>query len=81
MTSRITITKKPSTNVERLGAVPPRSLKLMSVQGAAEYAHVSTQTVRRAIKAGHLKIYRAARQIRIDESDLVNYLSLEELKW
>jgi excisionase family DNA binding protein len=79
MTSRITITKKPSTPVERLGTVP--SLKLMSVQGAAQYAHVSTQTVRRAIKAGQLKIYRAGRQIRIDESDLVNYLSLEELKW
>lgn len=65
MASRITITKKHSAPVERLGTVP-RSLKLMSVQGAAQYAHVSTQTVRRAIKAGHLKIYRAGRQIRID---------------
>jgi excisionase family DNA binding protein len=81
MTSKITITKRPSAPVERLGTVPPRSLNLMSVQGAAQYAHVSTQTVRRAIKAGQLKIYRAGRQIRIDESDLVNYLSLQELKW
>jgi excisionase family DNA binding protein len=74
MASRIRITKKPSAPVERLGSVPPRSLKLMSVQDAAEYAHVSTQTVRRAIKAGCLKIYRAGRQIMIDESDLVDYL-------
>ena len=81
MASRITITKKPGAPVERAANMPPRSLKLMSVQDAAEYADVSTQTVRRAIKAGCLKIYRAGRQIRIDESDLVKYLSLETLKW
>lgn len=40
------------------------------VQATADYAGVSTQSVRRWIKAGHLKIYRAGRQIRIDESDL-----------
>jgi hypothetical protein len=36
---------------------------------------------RRAIKAGQLKIYRAGRQIMIDESDLVDYISLQKLKW
>ena len=79
--SRIMVTKKRGAPVERLGSVPPRSLRLMSVRDAAEYAHVSSQTVRRAIKAGCLKIYRAGRQIRIDESDLVDYLSLQDLKW
>ena len=53
----------------------PKQLKLMSVEDVADYAKVSTQTVRRWIKAGYLKIYRAGRQIRIDEADLLAYLS------
>jgi excisionase family DNA binding protein len=40
----------------------PQLLKLLSVQDAASYAKVSPQTVRRSIKAGYLKIYRAGRQ-------------------
>jgi excisionase family DNA binding protein len=52
----------------------PRPLRLLSVREAASYAKVSTQTVRRWIKAGYLKIYRAGRQIRIDDSDLLGYL-------
>ena len=81
MSHSIRISKKPGApvqRVERLG--PTRPLKLMSVQDAANYAKVSTQTVRRWIKAGCLKIYRAGRQIRIDESDLVDCLSLQEFK-
>ena len=50
------------------------SLKLLSVKHAAAYAKVSTQTVRRLIKAGNLKSYRVGRQIRIDEADLLAYL-------
>ena len=73
MTTRIT--KRSGPPAQPLDGTPPRSLKLMSVHGAADYAHVSTQTVRRAIKSGRLKIYRIGRQIRIDESDLVNYIS------
>ena len=61
-------------------AVYARPLKLLTIKEAAAFAKVSTQTVRRWIKAGLLKIYRAGRQIRIDESDLVNYLSLQDLK-
>ena len=53
----------------------PRSLRLLSIQEGADYAKVSTQTVRRWIKWGGLKFYRGGRQIRIDESDLVNFLS------
>jgi excisionase family DNA binding protein len=82
MAPSIRIIKKPGApaqHVDRLGSRRP--LKLMSVQDAANYAKVSTQTVRRWIKAGQLKIYRAGRQIRIDEFDLVDYLSLQELKW
>jgi excisionase family DNA binding protein len=47
---------------------------LLTVLEAADYASVSTQTVRRWIRAGDLRILRAGRQIRIDESDLVAYL-------
>ena len=53
----------------------PRPLKLLTVAEAAHYTKVSTQTLRRAMKAGRLKFYRAGRQIRIDEADLVEFLS------
>ena len=51
-----------------------RSLTLLTVKDAAVYARVSEQTIRRWITAG-LKIYRAGRQIRIDEQDLVSFIS------
>jgi excisionase family DNA binding protein len=54
---------------------PPGPLKLLTLRQAAEYAKVSIQTVRRWIEAGELKAYRAGRQIRIDESDLIRSLS------
>jgi excisionase family DNA binding protein len=76
MADKIRIPKKPNMpgrGVEETS--PPRSLRLLSVRGAADHAQVSTQTVRRAIKSGELKFYRMRRQIRIDGSDLVGYLS------
>jgi excisionase family DNA binding protein len=48
---------------------------LLSVKDAADYYHVSQQTVRRLIKSGKLKTYRVGRQIRIDLADLVNCMS------
>jgi excisionase family DNA binding protein len=69
----MTAPRTPRRVVEPTGAAA--SLTLMSVKGAADYAKVSTQTVRRWIKSGSLKFYRGGRQIRIDESDLVNFLS------
>jgi excisionase family DNA binding protein len=53
----------------------------MSVKDAGAYAKVSTQSIRRWIRTGRLKIYRAGRQIRINEADLVDLLSPQELKW
>ena len=50
--------------------------EFLSVQEAAEYVKVSTQTVRRWVKGGHLKFHRAGRQIRIDKSALVHFISL-----
>ena len=44
------------------------------MQEAANSASVSKQTVRRWIRAGDLRVLRAGRQIRIDESDLLAYL-------
>ena len=52
----------------------PSPLRLLSVQEAA-YARVSTQTVRRWIKAEEIRTYRAGRQIRIDLSDFTDLLS------
>ena len=54
---------------------PARSPALLTVKDAAERIQVSTQTIRRMIKAG-LKIYRAGRQIRIAEQDLMDFISL-----
>ena len=56
-------------------AAPARSPALLSVKDAAERIQVSTQTIRRMIKAG-LKIYRAGRQIRIAEQALMDFISL-----
>ena len=68
----LTFVRKPATPAPPM-ASPPKSL--MSVRDAANYCKVSTQTIRRAIKAGHLQIYRAGKQIRIYEPDLIKYLS------
>jgi excisionase family DNA binding protein len=54
-------------------ATQPQSL--LSVRDAADYYHVSQQTVRRLIKADKLKTYRDGCQIRIDVTDLVNCMS------
>jgi excisionase family DNA binding protein len=67
------VTAPKSLGVEHTSQ--PRLLALLSLKGAADYAQVSIQTVRRWVKGGHLKYYRAGRQIRIDESDLVHFLS------
>ena len=56
-------------------AAPASSPALLSVKDAAERIQVSTQTIRRMIKAG-LKIYRAGRQISIAEQDLMDFISL-----
>lgn len=63
----------PGPRVQR--AAQLASLRLLSVKDAAGYAKVSTQTVRWWIKSGKLKIYRPGRQIRIDESDLIDHIS------
>jgi excisionase family DNA binding protein len=74
MARSITIVKKAQSQAPDR-PVAPRSLQLLTIREAAEYARVSTQTVRRWIQADELKIYRAGRQIRIDLTDLVQFLS------
>ena len=59
------------------GSPPP---KLLSVQATADRLDVSTQTVRRLIKAGSLPACRIGRQIRTSESDLAYYISQRQLK-
>ena len=72
MTPTIRLARKPG--IVGREVTKPQPLKLLSVLEAADYAKVSPQTVRRWIKAGDLKVYRAGRQIRIDEADLLAYL-------
>ena len=64
--------RKSETRARPVASPPP---SLLSVRDAAEYYHVSQQTVRRLIKAGKLKTYRVGRQIRIDLADLVACMS------
>jgi excisionase family DNA binding protein len=73
--SSIRITRRYGTPAHDPKVPPPRPLELLSVKEAAHYTKVSTQTLRRAMKAGRLKFYRAGKQIRIDEDDLIQYLS------
>jgi excisionase family DNA binding protein len=76
----ITFVRKPGPPAQPV-ANTPHSLKLLTLKDAAGFAKVSTQTVRRLIKAGDLKTYRVGRQIRIDESDLIANITPQELKW
>ena len=72
MNMALVITKKSETQARPAASAPA---SLLSVREAANYYHVSPQTVRRLIKAGKLKTYRVGRQIRIDVADLVNCMS------
>jgi excisionase family DNA binding protein len=69
----ITIKKVAASGRRSEGA--PRPLNFRTIKESAAFCKVSTQTIRRAIKSGHLQIYRAGKQIRIDEADLLKYLS------
>jgi excisionase family DNA binding protein len=76
----LTFVKKAGTPTQVVAGIT-KALKLLSVKDAAAYAKVSTQTMRRLIKAGDLRTYRVGRQIRIDESDLIANITPQELKW
>jgi excisionase family DNA binding protein len=58
----------------------PRPLELLTVKEAATCAKVSPQTIRRMIKRGDLKIYRAGHQIRIDTADLFTCITPQDLQ-
>jgi excisionase family DNA binding protein len=75
MAPTIRFIRRSAGTGQGLDRAPSVSLNLLSIRESADYAKVSQQTIRRAIKAGHLKTYRAGRQIRINETDLVQYLS------
>ena len=75
MATSIKIKRRYGPPAHEVKVRPPTPLNLVTVKDAALYCKISTQTIRRAIKSGHLQIYRAGRQIRIDEADLIKYLS------
>jgi excisionase family DNA binding protein len=50
-------------------------LKLLTLKEAAAYARVSVSTVRRWVRDEGLSFYKAGRQKRIDETELVRFLS------
>jgi len=73
----IKLRKKTDTGIhDPAQGAPPKSLRLMSVGGAAKYAGVSATTIRRWVSNGELGMYRAGRQIRIDEADLIEFMKV-----
>jgi excisionase family DNA binding protein len=68
MAVRISIGKQRATS-DRMPT------ELLTVKQAAAFSKVSDQSIRRWIKFGDLKTYRAGRQVRIDKMDLVDFLS------
>ena len=64
---------KLSADVAASGA--EKQLTLLTLQEAAAYARVSISTVRRWVSGEGLPFYKAGRQKRIDEKELVKFLS------
>ena len=62
-------------NADRKNAAPDRLPRLRTVQSTADYAQVSTKTVRRWLASGLLPFHRLGRQIRIAEDDLLALLN------
>lgn len=48
--------------------------ELLTLREAIAFAKVSDPTIRRWIRTGVLRAYRAGRQVRIDKADLVRFL-------
>lgn len=53
--------------------LPPAASRMLSIVAVAARLDVSTKTVRRAIKAGDLRVHRIGRLYRITEEDLHLY--------
>ena len=49
--------------------------ELMSIRAVMNYLSVSDPTIRRWIRSGNLRSYKAGRQVRIDKADLISFLS------
>jgi excisionase family DNA binding protein len=69
-----------TANVVGAAGAAPKQLTLMTLQEAATYARVSISTVRRWVADEGLPVYKAGRQKRIDETELVRFLSGAELQ-
>jgi excisionase family DNA binding protein len=64
---------KMSTDAAESGA--QKQLNLLTLQEEDVYARVSISTLRRWVRDEGLRVYKAGRQKRIDEMDLVRFLS------
>jgi excisionase family DNA binding protein len=66
---------KISGNVAGPQTGPQPRLNLLTLKEVAGYARVSISTVRRWVSDDGLPVYRAGRQKRVDEKELVKFLS------
>ncbi len=55
---------------------PAASTRMLVVEDVAEYCRVSEKTVYRWIKDGDLAVHRLGRQLRISESDFLDFLEM-----
>jgi excisionase family DNA binding protein len=73
--------KATSTDGVQVVANAQKQLKLLTLQEAAEYARVSISTIRRWVRDEELPVYKAGRQKRVDETELVKFLSGVEFRF
>jgi excisionase family DNA binding protein len=71
---------KTAANIVGTAPAAHKQLTLLTLQEAALYARVSVSTLRRWVRDEGLPFYKAGRQKRIDETELVRFLSGAELQ-
>lgn len=62
---------------EELARMLPARAEYLSPAAAAELAEVAPGTIRRWIRAGHLKAHHAGRAVRIKRDDLERFLAAD----
>jgi excisionase family DNA binding protein len=70
------IKKRSAASVASSTSIPQDSVpqRLLTIKEAGRFAVVSDSTMRRWVRSGELRTYRAGKQIRIDIRDLTNFM-------
>jgi len=79
--SEVEMPTKTSTDVFGVEPGAQKRLNLLTLKEAASFARVSVSSIRRWMRDEELRFYKAGRQKRIDEADLVKFLSGAEFRF